>query len=183
MKRERPNPAALRSSPAAPLALVAVPDEDGNSRDNDCDGGEQRPLPVLCVAPRLGRLPAVASLPVVLLGGGQAMLIADVTPERRRELQRLVYEASRPVERDETTCDTPEKVRSAACALLRGIARRPGTSGLHLAGRLFVEHGDAARRVLAREWTPEWTSPRAKVDGLLALAGVPAADTLPGLAD
>jgi len=42
--------------------------------------------------------------------------------------------------------------------------------------RLYVEHGDMARAVLHREWTPLWMYAYARLDGLLERAGVPLAD-------
>ena len=168
--------------------------------DNDCDGlPAQRPLRLLGVArpPSNGAdtttatttatgLPAAWSpgdVEIVPLEGGQALLPVRVSEERRRELLELHVRLTCPPDRREvSTCDTPDKVRVAAGNLLRTFAGRPGgPPALHLAGKLLVEHGPDARRVLAATWRPDWPAPLAKLDAHLARAGVPAADTLPGI--
>ena len=55
-------------------------------------------------------------------------------------------------------------------------AARRNLGALSVAGRLYVEHGDMARAVLHREWTPLWMYAYARLDGLLERAGVPLAD-------
>jgi len=143
----------------------------------------QRPLRILTVAPTPARPAArvpVGPLEIVALGDGQCIIVGDVTPGRRRELERLACEAL--LERDAanvSTCTTPEKVRLAMLARLRDFGRRPGSSPLCLAGRLYLEHGEQARAELARLAIDGATW--SKADGYLDRAGLPPHDALPGL--
>lgn len=141
----------------------------------------QRPLRILTVAPVPAERPppTLADLEIAPDGAGGYLLTRDASPERRRELERLVW-ALRPREPDASTAPVdPAAFRASARATLRTFAGRPRPVALALAGRLYVAHGDEARRALARDWRPDWAATWAAVDALLAAAGLPAADTLP----
>jgi hypothetical protein len=155
------------------------------------DGGErQRRLRLLVVA----RPQARSTLPdgwtpgpleiVPLLDGSAVLTGPDPTPERRRELERLYFELSRPPAENVSTCDTPEKKVASLRETLRTFGRRAAAGGtlvgaLSQAGALYLEHGELARTVAAREI--EEPALWLKVDGLLARAGLPAPDRLPGI--
>lgn len=152
------------------------------------DGGpEQRPLPVLVVQPRPEPQTPFRLPPFAPDGAGGYMLTTDVTPEQRREIQSLLLDLNRPKAKSSTTCPDDGTPAGAAKRLaafrqtLLDMGRREGSGGLNAAGRLLLEHGADARRHLARAWRPDWPHSLARLDGYLERAGVPAADTLPGI--
>lgn len=100
------------------------------------------------------------------------ILDTEPTPEQRRELLAVQIHAQRRAEPVETTCTSAASRRTAAVALLRAMGRRRGDSALHLAGRLYLEHGDQARDVLAAGADLPAGADRATVDAHLARAGV-----------
>lgn len=137
----------------------------------------QPPLRILTVAPqREGALPSrengvPSSVDATPLPGGGWLIPEGLSAEDRRELHRAAYRASLRDAPHETTARTEEARRASMRATLNALGRRSGDTALHVAGRLYVAHGDRARAVLAT--TREVWGPAAeRIDEHLARAGL-----------
>jgi hypothetical protein len=145
----------------------------------------QRPLRILTVAP-VAAPATVEPTPgpsVVPVAGGVHMLIGEPTAEARDRAIRLVAELERAERRarpDSSVLDLGSDGRrhAAARAQLLEHARRGGHHALAIAGQLYAEHGDDARRALWRTWRPDWPFARERLDGILERAGLPAGGRL-----
>lgn len=104
------------------------------------------------------------------LSNGCAIAAAPLTAEQRAAAQRATYRPKR--EPAAYTRISMEHRRDVMRDRLLGMAGRPGTTSLIIAGRLLRDHGDDARRVLAATWAPDWGVVRSRVDNLLSRAGV-----------
>lgn len=109
------------------------------------------------------------------------ILDTEPTPEQRRELLAVQVQAQRASEQVETTCRTKADRITSAQALLLKMGKRRGLSALHIAGRLYLEHGDDARTYLDDQVAAGWrrrvlgdsSATPEQVHRHLARAGVP----------
>lgn len=99
------------------------------------------------------------------------ILDTEPTPEQRRALLAAQVDAHRRAEAVETTCTSAASRRASAVALLRAMGRRRGDSALHVAGRLYLEHGELARDVVAAGVELPAGVDRGTVDAHLARTG------------
>lgn len=114
--------------------------------------------------------PAPIAPSVTPLRNGCAIAAEPLTAEQRDAAQRAMYRHKR--EAEAYTRISPECRRDVMRGRLLGMARRSGVTSWIVAGRLYRDHGDAARGELLRTWTPDWGVKRSVVDGLLSRAGV-----------
>lgn len=124
-------------------------------------------------------LPPTVPLP---LQGGVYYVPEDLSPAERRQAQLLLLEQQRDRERrrddGQLRFDTDAERHAAGRATLRAFAARTAPAALVIAGRLYVEHGDRARRALHETWRPDCGAPLARIDDILARAGLPPGGTL-----
>ncbi len=114
--------------------------------------------------------PQPLATPIVPLRNGCGMAAEALTTKQRDAAQRAMYRPKR-----EASAYTSIAYNSRAEVFrsrLMGLGARPGTSAVHIAGRLLREHGAGSRRVLVEMWRPDWPVARSQIDALLSRAGV-----------
>lgn len=136
----------------------------------------QRNLRFLSVARAKAKLPALG-VDVVPVAGGALLVVGDHDPERIAEMQAGMVAAEREEadRRDSGRLQLAAGMQASAFReTLAGFSKRRAPAGLVMAGKLLVAHGDAARVELRAQWAPDWPATWARIDELLARAGVPA---------
>lgn len=134
----------------------------------------QPPLRILTVAPQPAtRTPADIQPDAVPVPGGGWLIPEGLSPEERRAMHVAAYRASLRDAPHETTARTEEARRASMRSTLGIVGRRSGDTALHVAGRLYVAHGERARAVLMAS-RDAWPVPVEMVDGYLERAGLPA---------
>ncbi len=171
-----------------PIRLIE--DQDPAAQDTrPVERDRQRELRLFTVHPATPERVANRSLDLDFApdGMGGFMLTRNMDPAAQLELQRFLFEVTRKVGKSVSTVPndgTPEAAARRMEAFretLRSFGRRRGTTALHAAGSLFLEHGEKARTELLRTWRPDWSATLAKIDAHLERAGVPVADVQPKL--
>lgn len=131
-------------------------------------------LRILTVAPQPAtRTPADILPDAVPVPGGGWLVPDGLSAEDRRELHRAAYRASLRDAPHETTARTVQAQQASLRSTLDTLGRRSGDTALHVAGRLYVAHGERARGVLATT-RDAWGPAAARIDDYLERAGLPA---------